>query len=238
MTWPYIGAALAGNHVLLGLAGMCPRSSLLGPNLSRLPRDSAMRREIAVTFDDGPHPEVTPRVLDILDEHRAKATFFCVGCRAAEYPEIVQEIVRRGHTVENHSQRHPRVFATYGLSRLRHEIEGAQETLSTIAGRRPRFFRAPAGLRNPLLDPVLARLDLTYVSWTRRALDTVDPNPTTVLRRLVQQIAPGDVLTLHDRPSIRSARGTPVVLSVLPALLEKITAETLRPVSLRAACDA
>jgi peptidoglycan/xylan/chitin deacetylase (PgdA/CDA1 family) len=197
-----------------------------------------MRREIAVTFDDGPHPQVTPRVLDVLDQYRAKASFFCVGSTAAACPEIVQEIVRRGHSVENHSHRHPGVFATYGLRRLRREIEAAQETLSTITGRRPRFFRAPAGFRNPLLDPVLARLDLIYVSWTRRALDTVDSNPTTVLRRLVQELAPGDVLTLHDRAALRSPAGAPVVLSVLPALLDTIHAQNLTPVSLRAACNA
>ena len=238
MSWPYVGAALAGNHFLLALAGLCPGSAVLGPNVCRLPRESAMRRQIALTFDDGPHREATPRVLDVLDRYRAKASFFCVGSAAARSPDIVREIVRRGHSVENHSQRHPGGFATYGMRRLRREIEEAQETLAAITQQRPRFFRAPAGIRNPLLDPVLAQLDLTYVSWTRRALDTVDANPATVLRRLVQEIAPGDVLTLHDRPALRSPEGLPVVLSVLPALLDKITAENLTPVSLRAACDA
>src|SRR5918998_2955610 len=93
MAWPYVGAALASNHVLLTLAGLCPRSSVLGPNLWRLPHDSAMRREVALTFDDGPHPEVTPRVLDVLDRYGAKASFFCVGSSAARFPGIVQEIV-------------------------------------------------------------------------------------------------------------------------------------------------
>ena len=75
-----------------------------------------------------------------------------------------------------------------------------------IAGRAPRFFRAPAGLRSPLLDPVLARLGLTYVSWTRRGLDTIDANPATVLRRLARGLSAGDVLTLHDRPAVRTSR--------------------------------
>jgi peptidoglycan-N-acetylglucosamine deacetylase len=238
LSWPYVGAALAGNHALLGIAGMCPRSALLGPNLRRLPHESVMRREIALTFDDGPHPEVTPQVLDILDRYRARASFFCVGSTAAARPDLVQEIARRGHTVENHSQHHPSVFAAYGLARLRREVEAAQETLTAIAGRSPRFFRAPAGLRNPLLDPVLARLGLTYVSWTRRGLDTIDANPATVLRRLARGLSAGDVLTLHDRPSLRTSRESPVVVAVLPALLDRIRAQNLVPVSLQTACNA
>jgi peptidoglycan-N-acetylglucosamine deacetylase len=147
---------------------MCPRSPILGPNLRRLPQSCVSRGEIAVTFDDGPDPIVTARVLDLLDRYGAKASFFCVGSKAASYPEIVQEIVRRGHSVENHSQRHPAAFAAYGIGRLRRETEAAQETLGAICGRAPAFFRAPMGLRNPLLDPVLSRLGIRYVSWTRR----------------------------------------------------------------------
>jgi len=145
-SWPYAGAALAGNHLALGLAGMCPRSPILGPNLRRLPQSCVSRGEIALTFDDGPDPIVTARVLDLLDRYGANASFFCVGSKAASYPEIVQEIVRRDHSVENHSQRHPAAFAAYGIGRLRREIEAAQETLGAICGRAPAFFRAPMGL--------------------------------------------------------------------------------------------
>ena len=236
MSWGYIAAALAGNHVVLGLAGMWPRSTLLGPNLRRLPQESASRREIALTFDDGPDPEVTLRVLDLLDQYHAKASFFCVGSKAAAHPATVQEIVRRGHSVENHTHTHPAAFATYGTGRLRREIEAAQETLAAICGRPPAFFRAPAGLRNPLLDPVLTRLGLRYVSWTRRALDTVDGNPVSVLNRLVRKLSAGDVLALHDTPLPRRRELAPLVLSVMPALMARINAQALRPVSLIAAC--
>jgi peptidoglycan-N-acetylglucosamine deacetylase len=230
-SWPYAGAALAGNHLALGLAGMCPRSPILGPNLRRLPQSCVSRGEIAVTFDDGPDPIVTARVLDLLDRYGAKASFFCVGSKAASYPEIVQEIVRRGHSVENHSQRHPAAFAAYGIGRLRRETEAAQETLGAICGRAPAFFRAPMGLRNPLLDPVLSRLGIRYVSWTRRGLDTLDRNPDTVLARLARKISAGDVLVLHDGGAARTPGGLPVVLSVLPALIERIEKMKLKPVS-------
>ncbi|MEN3353441.1 MAG: hypothetical protein V7640_1599 [Betaproteobacteria bacterium] len=236
VSWDYVAAALAGNHLMLGLAGMWPRSTLLGSNLRRLPEESVSRREIALTFDDGPDPIVTPRVLDLLDQHQAKASFFCVGAKAAAYPAIIQDIARRGHSVENHTHTHPAAFATYGVRRLRREIEASQETLAALCGRRPAFFRAPAGVRSPLLDPVLARLGLQYVSWTRRAFDTVDRNPVTVLKRLARKLAAGDVLALHDGGATLARGRAPVVLEVLPRLMDKIEAGKLKPVALTTAC--
>jgi peptidoglycan/xylan/chitin deacetylase (PgdA/CDA1 family) len=236
LSWPYIGAALVANHAALGLGVMMPRSTILGPNLSSLPQASALRGEIALTFDDGPHPTVTPRLLDLLDRYGAKASFFCIGRKAAAYPEIVREIARRGHSVENHSNRHPNGFAGYGLRRLARDIEAAQETLGSLSGRAPAFFRAPMGLRSLFLDPVLTRLGLAYVSWTRRGLDMVDKDPASVLARLVRGLSAGDILLLHDGVPAQSDPDLAVVLSVLPALLERIAVDRLKPVSLRTAC--
>ena len=235
LSWPYVGAALLANHAALGVLGVMPRSTLLGPNLTRLPPPAATRGEIALTFDDGPDPASTPALLDLLDRYGAKASFFCIAREAARYPELVREIVRRGHSVENHSNSHPRAFAAYGIRRLQGEIETAQETLAALVGYPPAFFRAPMGLRNPLLDPVLARLGLAYVSWTRRGLDTVDGRAEAVLARLARSLAGGDVLLLHDGGARRHG-GTVITLCVLPALIERITAAGLRPVTLRAAC--
>ena len=235
--WPWALAAVAGNHLFLFGAVFWPRARLLGPNLSRLPAAAALRNEVCLTFDDGPDPEVTPRVLDLLDRHHAKASFFCVGARAAMFPEIVKEAVRRGHSIENHSQRHSWVFACYGMRGLRREVEEAQQALAAISGRRPSFFRAPVGLRSPLLDPVLAACGLRYVSWTRRGLDGISRDPVRVLRRLTRGIAAGDVLMLHDSARTRTPGGEPVVLAVLPALLEQLAAAGLRSVPLPAACD-
>jgi len=227
--WPWVVTALVANHLTLGLIGMWPRSRLLGDNMLRLPDEAARRGEIAVTFDDGPHPEVTPKVLDILDRYGAKASFFCVGEKAAAHPDIVREIVRRGHTIENHSMRHSGFFGFYGPAALRREIGAAQSVLGGIAGRPPRFFRAPIGIRNPLLDPVMARLGLHYVTWTRRGFDTIARDPAVVLKRLLEGLAAGDIVLLHDRQSVH---GGPIVLTVLPALLEKLSAAGLKPVSL------
>jgi peptidoglycan/xylan/chitin deacetylase (PgdA/CDA1 family) len=207
---------------------MWPQGQLLGPNLMRLPAPAVRRREIALTFDDGPDPEVTPRVLELLDRYQAKASFFCIGEKAAAQPELVKEIARRGHSVENHSYHHHCMFALFGISRLRREVDAAQATVASISGRPPVFFRAPAGFRSPLLDPVRAPRGLRYVSWTRRGFDAVSADPRRVLQRLTRGLAAGDVLLMHD--------SAPVVLAVLPALLELVSTRGLKAVSLVSAC--
>jgi peptidoglycan/xylan/chitin deacetylase (PgdA/CDA1 family) len=235
--WPWALGAVAGNHLLLTAAVFWPRGRALGANMVRLPALAAARREVCITFDDGPDPEVTPRVLDLLDRDQAKASFFCVGEKAARFPDLVREIARRGHSIENHSHRHSSAFAFYGIFRLRRDLESAQAVVSGITGRAPRFFRAPMGLRSPLLDPVLAQCGLTYVSWTRRGLDAVHRDPDQVLRRLTSGLAAGDILLLHDIGRSRTRDGTPVALAVLPELLDRIRASGLRPVTLAAAAS-
>ena len=230
-------AAVAANHAVLTVLGLWPRSTLLGPNFTRLPAAAAARAEIALTFDDGPDPEVTLRVLDLLDAAGARATFFCIAKRAAENPELCREIARRGHAVENHSRGHQATFPMLGLGGIRREILGAQGTLAELAGRKPRFFRPPAGLRNPLLDPVLHDLGLKLVSWTRRGFDTRHADAGVVAGRLLEGLAAGDILLLHDGHCARAASGTPIVLEVLPRVLEAARALGLRPVTLAQAID-
>ncbi|HZP92519.1 MAG TPA: polysaccharide deacetylase family protein [Burkholderiales bacterium] len=234
-SWPWVLGAIVADHALLTAAGLWPRSTLLGPNMLRLPPPAIARREIALTFDDGPDAALTPRVLDLLDRYRAKASFFCVGRKAAAHAGVVRETVRRGHSVENHSDRHSNFFSFYGLRGLRREIEAAQAAIAQAAGTPPLFFRAPAGLRSPLLDPVVARLGLRYVAWTRRGFDTVSGDSRKVLDRLVIGLAAGDILLLHDGGCAPTRGGHAVVLEVLPALLERILAAGFVPVSLRAA---
>ena len=231
-TWPWALAAVAINQAIISGAGMLPRSTLLGPNLNRLPPAAATRGEIALTIDDGPDPEVTPRVLDLLDAAGARASFFCIGREARRHPVLCREIVARGHRVENHGDSHSWGFATFGMRRMRADIAAAQATLSEVSGQAPRFFRPTAGLRNPLLDPVLAGLDLRLASWTRRPFDTREGNPETVLRRLTGELAAGDILLLHDGHAARTPSGEPVILAVLPRLLAAIRERHLNPVTL------
>lgn len=216
--WALGGVAL--NQAGLTAAGLWPRSALLGPNHTRLPAAAHARRAVALTFDDGPDPEVTPRVLDLLDEQRTRATFFCIAERARRHAGLVREIVARGHDVQNHSLGHRHHFALLGPGAMSREIGHAQQVLADLTGRRPHAFRAPAGLRNPFLDPVLHRLDLHLVSWTRRGFDTATGDATRVLQRLLHDLAAGDILLLHDGHARRTAQGLPVVLEVLPVLLQ------------------
>jgi peptidoglycan/xylan/chitin deacetylase (PgdA/CDA1 family) len=230
--WPWVASAVAADQAVLSLAGLWPRSRLLGPNWTRLPPPAAERKEIALTFDDGPDPETTPRVLDLLDEFGARASFFCIGAEARRHPALCREIVRRGHSVENHSQLHRWDFAFSGYRGFCQEIAEAQATLAGITGQAPRFFRAPFGIRNPLLEPALAHNGLQLASWTRRGFDTREGQPETVIRRLTRQLAAGDILLLHDGHAARTADGEAVVLRVLPRFLEHIQAASLGTVTL------
>ena len=231
--WRWALGAVVINHLVLTAVGLWPRSNWLGPNWTRLPAAATARNEIALTIDDGPDPLVTPQVLDILDRYAARATFFCVGEKAARYPDVCREIVRRGHVVENHSQFHHPHFSLLGPRGFMRELQAAQCTLSQITGQRPQFFRAPAGLRNPFLDPVLARLGLTLASWSARGFDTRIGDAERVRTALLRELREGAILLLHDGNAARSAHGIPVILDVLPAVLESAAAAGLRFVSLR-----
>lgn len=231
--WPWTLAAVIANHLALTAVGLWPRSRALGSNWTRLPARAAARGEVAITIDDGPDPEITPQVLSILAAHGAHATFFCIGKRVEQFPQIVRQCVSQGHTIENHSYRHTLYFSLLGIRALRAEIERAQQVIQRISGVAPRFFRAPAGLRSPLLDPVLQRLGLQLASWTRRGFDTVNADAPTVLTRLVRHLCAGDILLLHDGHAARTSAGTAVVLEVLPALLSAIERRGLRAVTLR-----
>ncbi len=233
--WPWALGALAANHAALAAAGLWPRSQLLGPNWIRLPAQDGAAAGVAITIDDGPDPDVTPQVLSQLAAHHALATFFCVGARVERYANLAREIVSRGHAIENHSQRHRHNFSLLGPRGMSVEISRAQESILRVTGSRPRFFRAPAGLRNPFLDPVLTRLQLRLASWTRRGFDTVNANADAVYRRLANPLQDGDILLLHDGNAARGRGGKPVILEVLPRLLDTLASKQLRPVTLRSA---
>jgi peptidoglycan/xylan/chitin deacetylase (PgdA/CDA1 family) len=233
--WPWTAGAVLANHLQLAASGLWPRSSALGSNWTRLPQASAQRGEVAITIDDGPEPQVTPAVLSLLAAHGARATFFCIAARAEREPQLLRACVAQGHAIENHSYHHRHNFSLLGPRALHSEIERAQRSLTQLSGRTPAFFRAPAGLRNPLLDPVLHDLGLQLASWTRRGYDTVRADPTRVRTRLLRNLHAGDILLLHDGHAARTAAGIPVILEVLPSLLEAIARAGLRPVTLQGA---
>ena len=216
-------AGLVANHLVLTLTGLWPRSRWLGPNRTDFHGEPAAAGKLVLTIDDGPEPTVTPAVLDVLARHGARASFFLIGARARAHPDLVRRIVAEGHGVENHSFSHDHGFSLRGMGWLARDIDAAQRTLTELAGRAPRFFRAPAGLRSPLLDPVLARAHLRLAAWTRRGFDTRSSDPVRVLERLAgrdgKRLADGDILLLHDGHAARGSDGQAVILAVLEQLL-------------------
>ena len=239
--WPWALSAVLADHLLLTASGLWPRSQWLGPNWTHLPPAAARTAQdaaaaaIAITIDDGPEPEVTSRVLDLLDEHNAQATFFCIGERVERHPALARAIVARQHEIANHSYRHLMHFSPLGPRGVAQEIARAQEAIGAATGEVARFFRAPAGLRNPFLEPALTRANLQLVSWTRRGFDTVNTSPARVLGRLTRDLQGGDILILHDGHAARTPDGLPVILEVLPRLLGALAAARLAPITLRAA---
>jgi peptidoglycan/xylan/chitin deacetylase (PgdA/CDA1 family) len=235
--WPWAVGALVANHALLAGAGLWPSSRLLGPNLIRLPEAAARRREVALTIDDGPDPEVTPRVLDLLDAANAKASFFCIGRIARSgTPRCAATSCGAATAWRTTATRTATRFSLFGPARhaARHRAL-AQATLAGLTGQAPRFFRATAGLRNPFLDPVLHGLGLTLATWTRRAYDTRTGDPERVFQRLSQHLGPGDIVLMHDGHCARTPAGEPVILVVLPRLLQTLAERQLPSVTLNQA---
>jgi peptidoglycan/xylan/chitin deacetylase (PgdA/CDA1 family) len=233
--WTWMLGIVFVNHSILAIAGLIPRSTLLGPNITRLPQAAAQDGKVAITIDDGPDPEVTPQVLDILDRYKAQATFFCIGKLAAKHPELCREIVRRGHNIENHSMSHNWYFSLLDPWSIHREVRNAQSVLTEISGQTPRFFRATAGLRNPELEPILAHCGLLLCSWSKRGFDTRVGDADAVFHSLVHDLRGGDILLLHDGSAARTAEGKPVILDVLPRLLDNLAQAKLHSVTLRSA---
>ncbi|MGA2742074.1 MAG: polysaccharide deacetylase family protein [Bryobacteraceae bacterium] len=193
-----------------------PRNQWLVANRSSV--DCGNRRCVALTFDDGPNPVDTPKLLDILRQKRVCATFFVVGERAQAHPEIVRREQAEGHLIGNHTWSHPSLFCFLTPARLREEIERGEEAVQRICGFRPRYFRSPVGLRHPLLGPYLKNAGLEYVSWRLRTWDTMGLKPETLTRRILDKVASGDIILMHDH---RDA-GARVLLETLPGIIDEL----------------
>jgi peptidoglycan-N-acetylglucosamine deacetylase len=191
-----------------------PRSQWLVANRSRV--DGA--RCVALTFDDGPDPVYTPKLLDLLREKGVKATFFVVGKRTDQHPEIVRRAWAEGHLVANHTWSHYSLFCFLLPRRLRAEIERGSESVRRSCGVPPRLFRSPVGLRHPLLGLYLKDARLEYVSWTIRTRDTLTANSSVLARRILNKAASGDIILLHDR----LPRGTDAMLEALPQVIDEL----------------
>ena len=217
---------LASNVVVM--AGMLhPKSRIFGRSVVKAPSQP----RVALTFDDGPHPEDTPAILDILKHADARATFFFVGEKARRHPELVRRVARSGHQVEAHSDTHPWWFSLARKERLRREVCRSVATLSELSGRRPRFFRPPMGHKGLSLEEVLRHEGLRMVTWSARSFDTVSRTAETIQSRLLARAEPGGILLLHEGTRRRPGE-TSRTVRALPGILKGLRGKGLEPVSL------
>lgn len=172
---------------------------------ARPPRAPAQYNEVpmsrpivALTFDDGPHPELTPRLLDILRQNGVRATFYVIGRSVAAYPEIARRIVAEGHEIANHSYNHP-ALTTLSASRLNQELASTTEVIQRVTGRRPTNMRPPYGAINDRVRAAILRdHGLDVIMWSVDPLDWKRPGAEVVRRRLVEGATPGGILLAHD----------------------------------------
>ena len=177
-------------------------SGLLEPRSPRPPASynsvNTSRPYVALTFDDGPHPELTPRLLDILRHHGVRATFYVIGRNVETYPEIARRIVSEGHEIANHSWSHP-TLTSLGAARLRQEIDKTNEVILRVTGRRPTNMRPPYGAINDRVRQAMFRdHGLDVIMWSVDPLDWRRPGADVVRQRLVDGAAPGAILLAHD----------------------------------------
>lgn len=228
---------LVGKLVALGLWMLADRPGLaalcfFGPDLPVLyhlfvPSAQGVTRvftrfetdepECWLTIDDGPDADDTPRILDLLDRHGARATFFVIGERAARNPELVAEILRRGHEIGHHTHTHPvGTFWCATPSRLDAELDRATAALA-ISGARPRWFRAPAGIKALWLKRALAARGLHCVGWTVRSGDCLGHEPEKVAASVMRRLRPGAIVLVHEGDSVRPAMRVRAIALLLEA---------------------
>jgi len=156
-----LAAIAAGFAGLTGYGAAYPRAQLFGPTVSR----TGAPNKMAITFDDGPNPSITPKLLDLLAKHNARATFFLVGKFVRECPDLTQEILARGHALGNHTDTHPNLFLC-GPRKTAEELRRCGDSIRKAAGIEPRWFRPPFGVRSPWLNGIVKSQGMHTVMWT------------------------------------------------------------------------
>lgn len=154
---------------------------------------------IALTFDDGPDPEVSPRVLDLLKEHGVKAVFFCIGEKVGNNRDIVTRMMEEGHLIGNHSYAHSALFDLWSSRQMAGDIHRAEEIIALATGKRPVWFRPPFGVTNPTVATVINRTGYHVMGWSIRSLDTSIKDPAKIMERIKKRWHPGGIILLHDR---------------------------------------
>lgn len=227
-----VGLVLLFYFSVLGIGALVPSWEMYGDVLWKVPgADGA----VALTFDDGPDPESTTRVLDVLSRRGARATFFVLGERAARHPEILQRMIRDGHSIGLHSYDHNRLYAFLLPSVVRADVERCREIVEAATGARALWFRPPVGQMSPRTARGVKLAEAETVGWSVRARDGLrGTTPDDVLRRVEPKLESGAIVLLHDAWERPSADFTedPAGARALDALLDALERRSLRAVSL------
>jgi peptidoglycan-N-acetylglucosamine deacetylase len=195
---------------------------------------------VALTFDDGPDPDATPQILNLLSKYNVPATFFVIGEKARRHPELVREIIAKGHAVGNHSYHHDVLLMLRSRQTIAAEIRMAQETLSAF-GIKPLIFRPPVGITNPKLGSILKQQGLYCVNFSCRGFDAGNRKINDLAAKILKKVRPGDIILLHDcmpkRPDTADV-WLKEVDSLLAGLAErKLAAVSLEQLLGRAVCN-
>jgi len=179
-------------YTLIGVVSL--RSGIFGPALTRKENSQS----IFLTFDDGPDPELTPRVLELLRRNNMKATFFVIAKKAEQYPNLVQQILSEGHTIGSHDLTHPwwANFRTY--KSLYRDISKSVIIIESITGKKVTYYRPPVGLSNPHTHKVCRDLNLTITGWSRSARDGGNRSKTAISHLAAIPLMQGDIILMHD----------------------------------------
>lgn len=186
------------------------------------------QKNIAITFDDGPHP-MTLLVLEVLKKHQAKATFFCIGSQIEKHPKILQRIIDEGHLVGNHSYSHSPFFDFYKTHQVLQELKATDDLIEKNTGKKPHWFRPPFGITNPSIAKAIAQTKHQVIGWNIRSLDGVIKNKNIIFNRIANRIAPGGIVLLHDTSSH--------TVVVLERLLVRLREKNYQVVSLEVLLD-
>jgi peptidoglycan-N-acetylglucosamine deacetylase len=214
-------AALATGSLLTAatLGVFHPRVPLFGPVVWRGP---ATRPAVALTFDDGPDPQHTARIADILDAHQARATFFCVGRQLEQHGSLARSLHDSGHELENHTYSHGTGFDLFSASRLLQDLQRCQDVLADLTGSAATYYRPVVGIRNPPVHAAARALGLTVVTWTYAGRDGVFPLTPRRARSLSERAGAGSILALHDGQLRGNSTLRGPTVRNLPLLLKRL----------------
>jgi peptidoglycan-N-acetylglucosamine deacetylase len=225
--WPLV-FAIAGFAAIILTGVMTPRLAMFAPIVCRA---TSGRPELALTFDDGPSPSSTPKVLAELARHHARATFFVLGAKAQRHPEILRAIQAGGHEIGVHGHTHDRLLSIRHPRRITADLMQAQGIIHEVTGQRPHLFRPPVGHVSPRTAVAARRLALTLVGWSIRAYDGVGgASAADVGRRVVNRLEPGAIVLLHD--ASERAQYEPAGVTALPTILAEAARRGLACVTL------